>query len=163
MTSDISLLALTIVIVLVFYFVQQRRAARIKQEVAERQETEREFLEQNKSKDGVVTTDSRLQYQVFAEGDGENYPSATSRVKVHYHGTLIDGTEFDSSVRRKEPISFGLNQVIPGWTEALQLMSVGSKARLFIPCELGYGMRSVGKIPAGSVLIFDVELLEIES
>ncbi|WP_197482816.1 FKBP-type peptidyl-prolyl cis-trans isomerase, partial [Oleiphilus sp. HI0128] len=92
---------------------------------------------------------------------GEAHPTANDKVKVHYHGTLTDGTVFDSSVARGQPISFGLNQVIKGWTEGLQLMVVGEKTRLFIPSELGYGNRAAGAIPAGSVLIFDVELLGI--
>jgi FKBP-type peptidyl-prolyl cis-trans isomerase FklB len=89
-------------------------------------------------------------------------PAATDRVKVHYHGTLIDGTVFDSSVERGEPTSFGLNQVIAGWTEGLQLMPVGSKFRFYIPQELGYGSRNAGSIPPYSTLIFEVELLGIE-
>ena len=88
-------------------------------------------------------------------------PQATDRVKVHYHGTLIDGTVFDSSIERGEPAEFGLNQVIKGWTEGLQLMPVGSKFRFYIPQELGYGERATGSIPPYSTLIFDVELLEI--
>jgi FKBP-type peptidyl-prolyl cis-trans isomerase len=94
------------------------------------------------------------------EGTGIS-PTAVDRVKVHYHGTLIDGTVFDSSVDRGEPITFELNKVIPGWTEGLQLMKIGSKYRFFIPQELGYGARGSGKIPAYSTLIFDVELLDV--
>lgn len=119
------------------------------------------FLEQNLTVDGVQSTASGLQYQVLQPGSGEIHPTATDRVKVHYHGTLIDGTVFDSSVDRGEPITFGLNQVIPGWTEGLQLMVEGEKTRLFIPSELGYGNRAAGKIKPGSTLIFDVELLGI--
>ncbi len=119
------------------------------------------FLEQNLTVDGVQSTASGLQYQVLQPGSGEVHPTATDRVKVHYHGTLIDGTVFDSSVDRGEPITFGLNQVIPGWTEGLQLMVEGEKTRLFIPSELGYGNRAAGKIKPGSTLIFDVELLGI--
>ncbi len=119
------------------------------------------FLEANKLKDGIVVTESGLQYEVLKEGKGPK-PSATDRVKVHYHGTLIDGTVFDSSVERGEPITFGLNQVIKGWTEGVQLMPVGSKYRFFIPQELGYGGREAGKIPPYSTLIFEVELLGIE-
>jgi peptidylprolyl isomerase len=120
-----------------------------------------EFLAQNMTKEGVVTTESGLQYKVLQKGTGDVHPAASDRVKVHYHGTLTDGTVFDSSVARGQPISFGLNQVIKGWTEGLQLMVVGEKTRLFIPSELGYGNRAAGSIPAGSVLIFDVELLGI--
>lgn len=119
------------------------------------------FLAQNKLKEGVITTESGLQYEVLTEGKGPK-PSATDRVKVHYHGTLINGTVFDSSVERGEPITFGLNQVIAGWTEGVQLMSVGSKYRFYIPQELGYGNRAAGQIPPYSTLIFEVELLGIE-
>ncbi|MGJ8581021.1 MAG: FKBP-type peptidyl-prolyl cis-trans isomerase [Psychromonas sp.] len=119
------------------------------------------FLAENATKEGVVSTDSGLQYLVLEKGEGTEHPTATSKVKVHYHGTLIDGTVFDSSVDRGEPISFGLNQVIPGWTEGVQLMVEGDKFRFFIPSRLAYGNRSAGKIPAGSLLIFDVELLNI--
>ncbi|OEF09837.1 FKBP-type peptidyl-prolyl cis-trans isomerase [Vibrio genomosp. F10] len=121
-----------------------------------------EFLSENSTKDGVVTTETGLQYQVLQKGTGEKHPTATSRVKVHYHGTLIDGTVFDSSVERNEPIAFGLNQVIKGWTEGVQLMVEGDKFRLFVPSDLGYGKGGTGPIPPASVLIFDVELLEIQ-
>ncbi|WP_085298267.1 FKBP-type peptidyl-prolyl cis-trans isomerase [Cognaticolwellia mytili] len=120
-----------------------------------------EFLKKNKEAEGVIETASGLQLQVLSTGDGEVHPTANSKVKVHYHGTLLDGTVFDSSVERNEPISFGLNQVIKGWTEGLQLMVVGEKTRLFIPAELGYGNSAAGKILPGSLLIFDVELLAI--
>ena len=120
-----------------------------------------EFLAKNAQQEGVKTTASGLQYLVLQPASGSQHPSASDRVKVHYHGTLIDGTVFDSSVERGEPISFGLNQVIKGWTEGLQLMVVGEKTRLFIPSKLGYGNSSAGKIEPGSVLIFDVELLGI--
>lgn len=120
------------------------------------------FLADNAKKDGVITTASGLQYQVLQAGTGDRHPSATDTVRVHYHGTLIDGTVFDSSVERGETISFPLNRVIPGWTEGVQLMKIGDKFRFFIPSGLGYGNRSAGKIPPGSVLIFDVELFEIQ-
>lgn len=120
-----------------------------------------EFLAINKAKDGVVTLDSGLQYQILKAGNGRK-PSATDQVKCHYHGTLIDGTVFDSSVERGEPATFGVNQVIQGWVEALQLMPEGSKWRLFIPSKLGYGPQGAGQvIQPNSALIFDVELLEI--
>jgi len=118
------------------------------------------FLADNASREGVVTLDSGLQYEVIEAGDGPT-PDATDTVTTHYHGTLIDGTVFDSSVERGEPASFPLNRVIPGWTEALQLMSTGAKWRLFIPPELAYGDRSAGDIPPNSTLIFEVELLDI--
>ena len=119
-----------------------------------------DFLADNGMKEGVVTTASGLQYQVLQEGSGAK-PGPTDRVKTHYHGTLINGDVFDSSYERQQPLTFPLNGVIPGWTEALQLMSVGSKYRLFIPPELAYGNQQQGSIPAQSTLIFDVELLEI--
>jgi peptidylprolyl isomerase len=119
------------------------------------------FLEENLKNVNVKQTDSGLQYEVLQEGTGDIHPTASDRVKVHYHGTLIDGTIFDSSVKRGEPISFGLNQVIAGWTEGLQLMVVGEKTRFYIPSDLGYGKRAAGSIPPGSVLIFEVELLGI--
>ena len=120
-----------------------------------------EFLEKNSLSDAVQSTPSGLQYKVLQQGTGSTHPTATDRVKVHYHGTLIDGTVFDSSVDRGVPITFGLNQVIPGWTEGLQLMVEGEKTRLFIPSKLAYGNRNAGKIKPGSTLIFDVELLGI--
>ena len=119
------------------------------------------FLEENKLREGVITTESGLQYEVLKMGKGKK-PAANDRVKVHYHGTLIDGTVFDSSVDRGEPIVFGLNQVIAGWTEGVQLMPVGSKFKFYIPQELGYGSRAAGSIPPYSTLIFEVELLGIE-
>ncbi|MBR5901696.1 FKBP-type peptidyl-prolyl cis-trans isomerase [bacterium] len=121
----------------------------------------KKFLEENAKKEGVKVTESGLQYQVIKEGEGAK-PKATDTVKVHYAGTLVDGTEFDSSYKRGEPISFPLNGVIKGWTEGLQLMPVGSKYRFFIPSDLGYGDRGAGSdIPGGAALIFDVELIEI--
>ncbi len=120
------------------------------------------FLANNAKRDGVKTTATGLQYEVLNSGNGDKHPSEVSTVNVHYHGTLTDGTVFDSSVERGEPISFPLNRVIKGWTEGVQLMKKGDKFRFFIPANLGYGSRSAGKIPPGSVLIFDVELLAIE-
>ena len=120
------------------------------------------FLAENALREGVITTPSGLQYEVLKKGKGKKTPTATDVVKVHYHGTLINGTVFDSSVDRNEPISFALNQVIPGWTEGLQLMTVGSKYKFYIPQELGYGSQPAGSIPPYSTLIFEVELLEIE-
>lgn len=122
----------------------------------------KKFLEDNKSKDGVKTTESGLQYKVIEEGTGEASPSKEDTVSVHYVGTLLDGTEFDSSIKREKPIELKVNGVIPGWTEALQLMKKGSKWKLFIPSDLAYGERAAGKIPANSTLIFEVELLDIK-
>jgi len=119
------------------------------------------FLAENAKKEGITVTDSGLQYEIITAGTGEK-PTAKSRVKTHYHGTLIDGTVFDSSVQRGEPIDFPVNGVIAGWTEALQLMPVGSKWRLYIPHNLAYGERGAGaSIAPFSALIFDVELLDI--
>lgn len=120
------------------------------------------FLAENAKKEGVKTTATGLQYEVVTEGEGSK-PTATDNVKVHYHGTLIDGTVFDSSVQRGEPATFGVHQVIPGWTEALQLMSAGSKYRLYIPQSLAYGANPQpgGPIKPYTTLIFDVELLEV--
>ena len=120
-----------------------------------------EFLEANKQKPGVTALPSGLQYEVITEGNGPK-PSATSTVTCHYHGTLLDGTVFDSSVQRNKPASFPLNMVIKGWTEGLQLMPKGSKWRFFIPPHLAYGDRQVSaQIGPNSTLIFEVELLEI--
>lgn len=120
------------------------------------------FLASNKVQAEVQETPSGLQYQILQQGDGEIHPSAQSTVKVHYHGTLLDGTVFDSSVERNEPISFPLNRVISGWTEGVQLMVEGDKYKFFIPAHLAYGNRAAGKITPGSLLIFEVELLEIQ-
>lgn len=119
------------------------------------------FLEANKKRSEVVTLASGLQYEVMTKGEGAT-PAASDSVKVHYHGTLIDGTVFDSSVNRGEPATFGVTQVISGWVEALQLMPVGSKWKLFIPSELAYGAQGAGQaIAPHSSLIFEVELLDI--
>lgn len=128
---------------------------------AENIEKGKAFLVENAKKEGVVTLPSGLQYQVIKEGEGKK-PSATDRVKCHYEGTLIDGTLFDSSIKRGQPAVFGLNQVIKGWTEGLQLMGEGAKYRFYIPSELGYGAQQAGEmIPPYSTLIFDVELIEV--
>lgn len=118
------------------------------------------FLEKNAKQPGVVSTDSGLQYKVVKVGSGVS-PQATDLVKVHYHGTLIDGTVFDSSVERGSPTSFALNQVIKGWTEGLQTMQQGGKTIFYIPPHIAYGERAVGSIPANSTLIFEVELLKV--
>ena len=120
------------------------------------------FLAENAKREEVVTLPSGLQYEVLTEGSGA-IPTASDKVKVHYHGTLIDGTVFDSSVERGEPTSFGVTQVIAGWTEALQLMPVGSKWRLYVPYDLAYGSADRGEIKPYSNLIFDVELIGIEN
>ena len=119
------------------------------------------FMAENAKKPGVVTTKSGLQYQIITKGNGP-IPKITDKVKVHYHGTLIDGKVFDSSIERKEPVTFPVNQVIPGWTEALQLMPVGSKWKVFVPQNLAYGSKQQQSIEPFSTLIFDVELISIE-
>lgn len=121
-----------------------------------------EYLATNGKREGVITTPSGLQYEVITMGTGDK-PAATDRVRVHYAGTLIDGTEFDSSYKRGEPAEFGVNQVIPGWVEAIQMMPAGSKWKLHIPSDLAYGPGGApgGSIPPNSVLVFDVELLEV--
>jgi FKBP-type peptidyl-prolyl cis-trans isomerase len=141
----------------------QEDRARKRKELAEKNLKEGEaFLAENKKKKGVITTVSGLQYMVLQEGDGPK-PKATDRVKVHYSGKLIDGTEFDSSYERGKPTTLSLKSVVPGWTEALQLMKVGSKYRVFIPSKLAYGNRGRRqKIGPNSVLIFELELLDIE-
>jgi FKBP-type peptidyl-prolyl cis-trans isomerase FkpA/FKBP-type peptidyl-prolyl cis-trans isomerase FklB len=142
-------------------------AAHAEQQFAEQTETNKmkgtTYLAENAKKEGVMVTESGLQYSVITQGDGAK-PAATDQVTVHYRGTLIDGTEFDSSYSRGEPASFGLNQVIPGWTEGVQLMNVGSKYLFVVPYELGYGERGAGgAIGPYETLIFEVELIEIKS
>ena len=129
---------------------------------AENIEKGKKFLEENKNRPGVVTLPSGLQYEVIKEGNVGRYAKATDRVECHYEGTLIDGTLFDSSIKRGQPAMFGVNQVIPGWVEALQLMPEGAKWKLYIPSELGYGAQGAGEmIPPHSTLIFEVELLKV--
>ena len=137
------------------------KAKALEAKYADYKKQNEEFLAQNKNKEGVKVTPSGLQYKVVVEGKGE-IPTDTCRVKVHYKGTMIDGTQFDSSYDRKEPTTFRANQVIKGWTEALTMMPVGSKWELYIPQELGYGAREAGSIKPFSTLIFEVELLSIE-
>ncbi|WP_018109765.1 FKBP-type peptidyl-prolyl cis-trans isomerase [Bacteroides propionicifaciens] len=140
----------------------QARFAEMQEKIAaDTQAAEKVFFDENKNKEGVITLDSGLQYEIITEGNGQK-PSATDQVQCHYEGQLLDGTVFDSSIKRGQPASFGVNQVIPGWVEALQLMPEGSKWRLYIPAALGYGANGAGDvIPPYSTLIFDVELLEI--
>lgn len=145
-----------------FATVQQKAAAAASVEGEKQLAEGAAFLEKNKSRSGVKTTASGLQYEVLKSGLGGAKPTATSQVEVAYHGTLIDGTVFDSSVDRGSTATFACNEVITGWTEALQLMSVGDKYKLYIPSNLGYGPRGRGKIPANAVLIFEVELKAIK-
>lgn len=145
------------------YFAKQE--ARMNEERAKRGKAEvergRVFLENNGKRDGVMTTKSGLQYEVLSEGSGR-HPKATDKVQCHYEGRLIDDTVFDSSYRRGEPAVFGLNQVIAGWTEGLQLMGEGAKYRFYIPYLLGYGENGAGEmIPPYATLVFDVELLKV--
>src|SRR5690606_27677542 len=123
------------------------------------EEEGRNFLEENKKRPEVKVTDSGLQYQILQEGSGPRPSGSTARVTVHYEGRLLNGSIFDSSYKRNQPASFGLNQVISGWTEGVQLMNQGAKFRFFIPANLAYGTRGAGSIPPNSTLIFDVELL----
>ncbi|MDD3286629.1 MAG: FKBP-type peptidyl-prolyl cis-trans isomerase [Bacteroidales bacterium] len=139
---------------------QAKKQAQMQQEGLQAREEGKLFLTANRNQEGVKETESGLQYKVIQEGTGVK-PMATDTVNVHYHGKLINGNVFDSSVERGEPISFPLNQVIQGWTEGLQLMTVGSKYTFFIPADLAYGDSPVGTIPAGSTLVFDVELLGV--
>ena len=146
-------------------FVQKQQEERLKQTmemIGKNKKAAEDFLKVNGTKEGVVTTASGLQYRILTQGDGPK-PGEEDMVKVHYKGTLLDGSEFDSSYSRGEPAVFPLNQVIPGWTEALQLMNTGSKAEIFLPPDLAYGDRGAPPvIEPGSMLIFEVELLGIE-
>ena len=145
----------------IFQLVNQKVQEKQNNAMASEKEKGAKFLAENKKQPGVIETASGLQYKVVKMGDGPK-PTATDKVKVHYHGTLIDGTVFDSSVERGEPITFPLNGVIRGWTEGVQLMPVGSKFIFYIPSELAYGDRGAGQIiKGGATLIFEVELLEI--
>lgn len=127
-------------------------------------EAGKKFLEENKKREGVVTLPSGLQYEVITEGNVGRYAKATDQVQCHYEGTLIDGTLFDSSIKRGQPATFGVNQVIPGWVEALQLMPEGAKWKLYIPSDLAYGAQGAGEmIPPHSMLVFEVELQKILS
>lgn len=147
-------------------FAQKQQEKQIKdtlEMITKNNKAAEDFLKENGTKEGVTTTESGLQYKVISQGDGAK-PKAEDIVKVHYKGTLMDGTEFDSSYSRNEPAVFPLNQVIPGWTEAVQLMNVGSKYQLFLPPTLAYGDRGAPPvIEPGSMLVFEVELLGIET
>lgn len=142
-----------------FYFVKSSNS---KKAALENIEIGQAFLATNKANEDVLETASGLQYKILKKGQGSVHPTANSTVKVHYHGYLLDGTVFDSSVERNEPISFPLNRVIKGWTEGVQLMVIGDTFKFFIPADLAYGDSAAGTIKPGSLLIFDVELLEIQ-
>lgn len=139
---------------------REKQAAIADAEAAQAVAAGKTYLEENAKKEGVTVTESGLQYEVLQAAEGAK-PAATDTVKVHYTGTLVDGTKFDSSHDRGEPAQFPLNRVIPGWTEGVQLMNVGSKFKFTIPAELAYGERDMGVIKPNSVLVFEVELLEI--
>ena len=147
-------------------FAQKQQEKQIKEQlemITKNNKAAEDFLKENGTKEGITTTESGLQYKVLTQGEGAK-PKAEDVVKVHYKGTLMDGTEFDSSYPRNEPAVFPLNQVIPGWTEAVQLMNVGSKYQLFLPPNLAYGDRGAPPvIEPGSMLIFEVELIGIET
>lgn len=155
--GKVIVLVIILVVVVLLYF----RSNSNKDVVIQNKQEGEVFLLSNRDAEGVIETTSGLQYLVLNKGEGIVHPTSSDKVKVHYHGTLLDGTVFDSSVDRNKPISFGLNQVIKGWTEGVQLMVVGDKFRFFIPSGLAYGNRSAGKITPASTLIFDVELLAI--
>ncbi|WP_025819464.1 FKBP-type peptidyl-prolyl cis-trans isomerase [Shewanella marina] len=152
------LLAVVVIACVIFYAYTTFNSSKV---AAENIKIGEQFLAQNKAEAGVHTTATGLQYKVLEQGTGTQHPSATDKVTVHYTGKLLDGTVFDSSVERGQPITFGLNQVIKGWTEGVQLMVPGEKVRFYIPSALAYGNRSAGKIKPGSTLIFDVELISI--
>jgi FKBP-type peptidyl-prolyl cis-trans isomerase FklB len=142
--------------------IQAKQQAKQAQQSAAQSAIADQFMTQNADRDGVTTTDSGLQYEVLESGEG-NTPSLDSTVVVHYHGTFIDGSVFDSSILRGEPATFGVTQVIPAWTEALQLMSVGDKWRVFAPPHLAYGEQGAGGvIPPNTALIFEVHLIDIQ-
>ena len=140
---------------------QEKQATKMEEMKGKNVEEGKAFLEANKAKEGVVTTESGLQYKVIEAGEGDK-PGPTARVTVNYAGKLLDGTEFDSSYKRGEPATFGLNQVIPGWTEGLQLMSPGSKFEFWIPSDIAYGERGPPAIGPNATLNFVVELLSVE-
>jgi len=155
------ILLILVVIALIFYLAQYFLNGNANVTAQENIKAGEAFLAKNSQEEGVITTASGLQYRVLNTGTGTTHPTATDKVTVHYHGTLLDGTVFDSSTDRGEPITFGLNQVIKGWTEGVQLMVVGEKTRFFIPSNLAYGNQSTGAIKGGSTLVFDVELIAI--
>ena len=150
-----------LLIIGIFCFLIFKNSKKAKLQALKNEKLAADFLANNSKADDVHETASGLQYKIEQSSGNDTKPSATSKVKVHYHGTLMDGSVFDSSVVRNSPISFGLNQVIAGWTEGLQLMSEGDKFTFYIPPQLAYGRKRVGSIPAGSLLIFDVELIKI--
>lgn len=156
--SKIVILSLLAMVVVWFFY----RSDQAKKAAAENIIIGQAFLTGNGQKEDMTTTASGLQFEVLTKGNGQEHPKSNSKVTVHYHGTLLDGTVFDSSVDRGKTISFGLNQVISGWTEGVQLMVVGEKTRFYIPAKLAYGNRDSGIIKPGSTLIFDIELISFQ-
>lgn len=153
------IIGVVIILVVVIGFWISKSAEAQKEAAAKAIIEGQQFLKENMQRAGIVTTSSGLQYEILQEGEGTK-PTLSSKVTTHYHGTLVDGTVFDSSVERGQPATFGVSQVIKGWQEGIPLMSAGAKYRFYIPQELAYGMRSPSSsIPPGSMLIFDVELL----
>jgi len=160
--SKALIIGIVILLIIVLGFWISKSAQRQKEAAAKALAEGQAFLKKNGEKEGIETTASGLQYQVLKAGEGPK-PILSSKVTTHYHGTLVDGTVFDSSVERGQPATFGVNQVIKGWQEGIPLMSAGAKYRFYIPQELAYGMRSPSpSIPPGSTLIFDVELLSFK-
>lgn len=145
-----------------YQVIQDRQQAKAAELAGKREELAKQFMEANAARDEVTTTDTGLQYEVLETGDGEK-PGPQSTVVTHYHGTLLDGTVFDSSVDRGDPAEFGVHQVIPGWTEALQMMSVGDKWRIACPPKLAYGEQGAGdSIPPDTALVFEIHLISIK-
>ncbi|WP_404340535.1 FKBP-type peptidyl-prolyl cis-trans isomerase [Pseudoalteromonas mariniglutinosa] len=157
----INLILLSMIAVLCILIFRMSKKA--KRQAQENEILAADFLANNSRVEGVQETPSGLQYKIEYSSGNNRKPSATSKVKVHYHGKLLDGRVFDSSIERQTPISFALNQVIAGWTEGLQLMNEGDKYTFYVPPQLGYANKRVASIPASSLLIFDVQLLAIES
>lgn len=155
--SNYTMIIVITIMALFFTFLHMRRTNGVEDSIR----LGVDFLAENLQKEGVESTESGLQYKILKKGNGDKHPGPTSKVEVHYHGTLMDGTVFDSSVDRGKSLSFPLNRVISGWIEGVQLMVEGDKFRFYIPSELAYGRRKLGKIKAGSVLIFDIELIAI--
>jgi peptidylprolyl isomerase len=160
--SEIIIIAIILALILLSVY-RVYKSSDMAQNNAEHKQASIDFMVANADKEDVETTQSGLQHTLLQAGTGSVHPTAKDKVQVHYEGTFIDGRIFDSSVKRGKPTTFGLNQVIKGWTEGLQLMVVGEKRRFYIPAKLGYGNRWTGNIPPGSTLIFDVELLAINS
>ncbi|CAA6817384.1 MAG: FKBP-type peptidyl-prolyl cis-trans isomerase FklB (EC [uncultured Aureispira sp.] len=156
------IIGVVIILLVVIGVWVSKSAERQKEAAAKALADGQQFLKENTQRDGIITTASGLQYEILQEGEGDK-PTLSSSVTTHYHGTLSDGTVFDSSVERGQPATFGVSQVIKGWQEGIPLMSAGAKYRFYVPQELAYGMRSPSpSIPPGSMLIFEVELLSFK-